>query len=255
MCTVSIISLDAAASVHNRGGLRIVCNRDEIRTRPPAAPPKWRACGSRRAIWPMDLEAGGTWIGASDQGLALCLLNLNPDPPIDLRSIGKLRSRGLIIPRLLGSSSLRAVAGGLARMSLNRFAPFRLIGAQPGPDPVVLDARWDRASLSFAWHARIPLCFVSSGLGDALAAPRLDLFERLVVKPGPDQHRQDEFHRHTWPQRPEVSVLMSRDDARTVSIATLLLRPGAPVEMTYQPVPDALRTAPAIRALPRAVRV
>ena len=254
MCTVSIISLDAGASPQCRGSFRIVCNRDESRSRPPAAAPKWRGSGSARAIWPMDLEAGGTWIGASERGLALSLLNLNPDPPVNLHGQGRLRSRGLIIPYLLEFASLRAVAGELARMNLRRFAPFRLIGAQPVADPVVLEARWDRTSLNLTWHARFPLCFVSSGLGDALVAPRLDLFEELVVEPGPDPRRQDEFHRHAWPDRTELSVLMSRNDARTVSITALEVRPGAPVQMTYQPVPDALRTPIAKPQLARATR-
>ena len=259
MCTISIISLDAAASAQDRAGagLRIVCNRDESRRRPPAAPPKWRPSGAGRAIWPMDLEAGGTWIGATQAGLALCLLNLNPDPPIDLRGRGKLHSRGLVIPHLLQFATLPAVADELVRMNLRRFAPFRLIGVEAGPERVVLEARWDRTRLSMCWHSGVPICFVSSGLGDAMVEPRLELFEDLVGAPGPGPQRQDEFHRHTWPDRPELSVLMSRRDARTVSIATLEIRPaprGVAVEMAYEPIPDAFGATPVVPALARADR-
>lgn len=184
-------------------------------------------------------------------GLALCLLNLNPDPPIGLRA--GLRSRGLVIPHLLELGSIADAADELARTNLRPFAPFRLIGA--GSGPAVLEARWDRTRLSMSWHADLPLCLVSSGLGDALVAPRLDLFEELVVEPGPSPARQDDFHRHSWPDRRELSVLMTRADARTVSITTLEIRPrqaGPRVEMFYAPIPDAARTPAA--ALTRGVR-
>jgi hypothetical protein len=251
MCTISIIPLESGVSPIG-SGFRIVCNRDESRRRPPAAHPRWRSIGDGpgRAVWPMDLQAGGTWIAASESGLALSLLNLNPIPPVNLRGHGKLRSRGLVIPHLLGAGSLAAVAGELSRMRLRHYAPFRLVGVEPpaSGDLLVLEARWDRTRLDIAWHAGLPSCFVSSGLGDALVAPRLDLFEDMVVCPGAGPERQDEFHRHTWPDRPGLSVLMTRADARTVSITTLeVMGAGtmARVEMAYEPVADAV-AAPAV---------
>jgi hypothetical protein len=225
-----------------------VCNRDESRLRPPAAAPKWRSIGetSGRAIWPMDLEAGGTWIGAAETGLCLCLLNLNLEPPISLQGRGKLRSRGLIIPDLLGAASLTDAAERLRRINLRHFAPFRLLGVElakiAGGEPEVLAARWDRVSLDLARLGGLPLCFVSSGLGDSLVLPRLELFEATVVSPGTTPDRQDEFHRHVWSDRPEISVLMSRADARTVSVTTLEVGHDASrprVTMTYEPVCEA----------------
>lgn len=239
MCTVTIISGGAGQS----GGMRVVCNRDESRSRPPAMPPKWREIeGSpgARAIWPMDLEAGGTWIAAADSGLVLCLLNVNPEPPPRLPRSG-LESRGLVIPSLIGLHNPQAVVRRLTQTSLKRFAPFRLLamlGSRAGAD--VAELRWDRSTLSVAWRSGAAACFVSSGLGDSLAAPRLDLFDEMVASPGPTPDRQDEFHRHQWPDRPEISVLMARADARTVSITTLEVDPArrnAPITMAYEPIP------------------
>ena len=65
-----------------------------------------------------------------------------------------------------------------------------------------------------------PLLFTSSALGDKLVeAPRQRLFQRMVVERGRSAwlHGQARFHRHQWPSRPEISVRMERDDARTVS--------------------------------------
>lgn len=252
MCTVSIITVDqpVAGSSFSAGGggagFRIVCNRDENRRRPLAAAPKWRRIGTApgSAIWPMDMEAGGTWIGAGEHGLSMVLLNLNPSPPVDLRGHGKLRSRGLVIPDLIGSPTPAAAMQQLAQLNLRHFAPFRLLTVAPGPTgPIISEARWDRHNLDILWHAAIPLCLVSSGLGDSLVSPRLDLFEDMVAAPGQTSERQDEFHRHTWPTRPEISVLMSRQDARTVSITTLDVLSGAEagrseVTMSYEPIAD-----------------
>lgn len=254
MCTVSVITV---ARPDSPLGFRIVCNRDESRRRPQAAAPKWRAIdgSTARAIWPMDMEAGGTWIGAAEHGLCLCLLNLNPDPPVSLRGHGNLRSRGLVIPDLIGSADAAAAMARLSGLNLRHFAPFRLLAVDPGSgSPRLAEARWDRHNLDILWHAAVPLCLVSSGLGDALVSPRLDLFEELVVAPGQTPDRQDEFHRHTWPTRPELSVLMSREDARTVSITTLevLQTQGRPVvSMDYHPIADA---AGVVRITPALVR-
>lgn len=244
MCTVSIIPVfDGDPAL--RGGFRVVCNRDENHSRPPAAAPKWRNIGNTtaRAIWPMDLEAGGTWIGAAEHGLCLCLLNLNLEPPGSFLGRGKLRSRGLLIPELLAGRDLEEVEAGLRAADLRQVAPFRLIAidlvALGLCDPRVLEARWDHRELQMTWHGGMPVCFVSSGLGDSMVQPRLDLFEEAVVAPGATPERQDAFHRHMWPDRPEISVLMSREDARTVSVTTLEVRhdaAGARGSMNYEPV-------------------
>lgn len=237
MCTISIIQVPAS---DGRGtpSLRIVCNRDESRSRPPASPPRWRAVDrddSVRAIWPMDMEGGGTWLGASDRGLVLSLLNLNQEPRFDPRGVPGLRSRGLVIPELLGAPSAESAMGRLERMALRHFAPFRLVAIGANPDAPIGEARWDRTRLDIRWHARTPLCFVSSGLGDHVAAPRLELFEEMVAGAGPTAERQDEFHRYTIPGHSEIGVLMSRPDARTVSITTVELGPAG-VEMDYEAV-------------------
>lgn len=242
MCTVSLISLrdkDGSPS-----GFRAVCNRDERRTRPAAASPRWRAVeGSpARALWPMDMEAGGTWIGVSDRGLLLSILNLNPDPPIDVTGLRGLRSRGLIIPDLLAEPNADRAVRRLARMDLDQFAPFRLL-AISGVEPRSAELRWDRSELTVAWHDG-PICLASSGLGDSRVLRRLDLFDELVLQPGATPERQDDYHRHAWPEHPELSVLMSRPDARTVSITTIEVPGGAEPAMIYEPVAAAAALAP-----------
>ena len=263
MCTVSIIPFPP---LHGRGiggaGFRVVTNRDERRDRPEATPPSWLRLpgeGDRRAIYPLDPEGGGTWVGASDRGLVLCLLNANPVPYPALPPADELTTRGLIIPRLIGSPDSPAVMAALEGMSVRRFAPFWLLAADLCEDEVrVIRAYWDRESLRIDEIPRGPVCAASSGLGDACVQSRLPLFDRLVA-PEPTAEAQDAFHRHVWPDRTEVSVMMSRGDARTVSVTTVeVIRSGsgAPaVSMRYSPVADARAAVGRTRAAACAARV
>jgi hypothetical protein len=244
MCTVSVIPLRSMDGSPN--GFRVVCNRDESPTRPPASKPRWRSIEGTdaRALWPMDMEAGGTWIGVSESGLLLSILNLNLEPPLEVSGIPDLRSRGLIIPDLLRVRDADAAVRAMASMELDRFAPFRLL-AVSGVEPRSAELRWDRTELTVSWQEG-HICLASSGLGDSRVLRRLDLFDDVVVRPGATPDRQDDYHRHTWSERPEISVLMSREDARTVSITTVEVLPGSLPTMAYEPVPAAA-LAPAPR--------
>ena len=218
MCTVSIIATP--------GGFRLACNRDELRTRPPALPPKVACFGERFAASPLDPAGGGTWVATSDAGLAFALLNVNGTAAAP---VGRT-SRGLVIPTLLGCDGLEAATSRALKLDCRDFSPFRLVMA---------DAR---GCAVFSWDGRDrglellrlarPLLLTSSGLGDALVeAPRRRLFEETVwARPTPAA--QDAFHRHRWPDRPHLSVNMRRAEARTVSHTVIAVGPER-VRMTY----------------------
>lgn len=234
MCTLTVISGPS---------LRLVFSRDEQRDRPEALAPRWREIrawdgASLQAIWPADPLGGGTWIAAAESGLALCLINRNLEPRPVLPP--GLVSRGRIIPQLISAPSARIAVGALRELDLELFAPFRLLAVENGAaGPMLLEAEWDRASLIVREHAA-PVCLVSSGLGDSLVADRVPLFFELVSRGG-GAAEQDAFHAHAWPDRRPVSVLMSRGDARTVSVTTLELSRGAAgprVKMSYRAIAD-----------------
>lgn len=233
MCTVSVIPW--------RGGVRLAANRDEQRSRPAALPPQVRAFGARRAILPLDRahgesesearRGGGTWIAASDAGLAMTVLNVTRQ-----RSrTAAPRSRGAIIPALLDAGDLAEAEQRALGLEASDFAPFRLVVADRRECVEILGdgVRLDlvrRAGLS------VPLLFTSSGLGDGLVeGPRSDLFLRLLAG-GDWPSAQDVFHRHAWPDRTHLSVCMRRPDARTVSHSVVALTAQA-VSFTYHAGP------------------
>lgn len=255
MCTVSIIKLHDTPGAGGPGavaGYRMVVNRDEHRDRAIATPPRWHDIvsprGDRvRAIFPLDPAGGGTWVAVSEAGMVMCLLNRNDLPRPKLPDPRTLTSRGRIIPSLIGHATAEAALAALGEMDLGSMAPFRLLAAdppRPGGAPAPMVASWDLRELRVEVLPPPPLCLVSSGLGDVHVQPRLGLFQQMVAPAsGPAAAaQQDQFHRHTWPDRPEVSVLMSRCEARTVSILTAEVRAGASgdgaVTVHYEPIPE-----------------
>lgn len=268
MCTVSVILTRVSGSREPGSCIRVVTSRDELRSRPLAVGAAWRAVASDsganlRAIYPIDPAGGGTWVAASESGLVLCLLNANPLPAPPIPT-GALRSRGKIIPTLIDSNGPAEAIDRVRSLDLDRFAPFRLLAvglptarlSGRVPSFCAMEATWDRTSVSVLEHRAGHLCLVSSGLGDPLVKPRLALFDKML-RPLADGLRsaeaagvQDRFHRHTWADRPEISVLMSRLDARTVSITTVEVEAGegAPrIAMRYEPIPD----LPAVKTVTR----
>ena len=218
-----------------RGRLRIAFNRDESRQRGVARPPEFRACGIRRAVMPIDPDSGGTWIAANDAGLVTALLNIYGDEPSDRSREKQKRSRGEIVPQLMACSTFDEMVAWLTPAArFADYAAFRLV-LTDGHRLVEIQAQNRSVIQNPIVHVAKPLMFTSSGLGDALVdPPRRRLFDSLFT-PGSDKWAaQDTFHRHQWPDRPEVSVRMSRNDARTVSL-TVIDWSDDQVEMTYFP--------------------
>lgn len=211
MCTASIVAYD--------GGVRLVCNRDERRSRADALPPAPRQSASGAVIYPLDPCSAGTWIGVGGRGFAAVLLNRTP-----ARRRGYARpaatSRGGIVPLVLGCSSFVAASHAAARLDCREYEPFALVLVTPSQAFEFTSGHTSCACRSYALDT--PLVFTSSSLGDALVeAPRRALFDRMVRHAADPLAGQQRFHRHQWPLARDISVRMERDDAATVSRTTI----------------------------------
>jgi hypothetical protein len=208
MCTVTVVPHET--------GIRVMCNRDERRSRPSALPPHVHDLGGRLAAFPIDPRGGGSWVGVNDAGIVVTLLNVS-GATHTFRD-GPRRSRGLIVREILRCGSLSHAADTIANLDVSPFETFRLVVTHGS---TVVDATSDgvRAAIRRPITLHTPLLFTSSSLGDALVEiPRRRLFERMVVERQAGWLRgQARFHRHQWPSRPAISVRMERDDALTVS--------------------------------------
>jgi hypothetical protein len=229
MCTVSIVA--------TAGGFRCIFNRDERLTRSTAHPPVVRRLGERCAMFPIDPDGGGSWIGANDSGLVAMLLNRN-DVRATSSQVRRL-SRGTIVIGLLEHATLDSASAAVSRLAVELFEPFFIV--------LVQDRRLRAISSSDLHRAadvtlERPIMFATSSLGDELVSqPRQELFASLVLQRRDRATGQETFHKHQWTSRPEVSVLMRRKDAATVSRTTIDVD-GQAVRMRYEDLGITSRT-------------
>jgi hypothetical protein len=229
MCTVSIVAAD--------GLVRIVANRDEQRTRAAAAPPVVYRNRGPRAVFPVDPDGGGTWIGVNETGLAVALLNRNGDDACATPVMAT--SRGAIARTLLlDVESLDEAIRLVSRLEAHRHAPYRLVMVHKRGIAVVAGGGGETARVSrrVLWPPEI---FASSSLGDHLVeGARRRLFLECLHRVRDPLTAQRIFHRHSWADRGAMSVVMHRSDARTVSRTQLDLR-GNEFRVDYEEVDDA----------------
>lgn len=233
MCTVSILPTET--------GFCVMHARDELRTRSAEAAPAWRTLeNGQRANWPTDADAGGTWVGVREDGLFLGLLNLNlSDDELDPLMPKPTRSRGLVIPALIESKSVSAAVEMLGGMDLIGMKPFRLVLAGfEGGETLLAAARFDGMQLTMATELgslKKPECWASSGLGDVLVQCRLPLFDEMVgVDPTIENLRK--FHWFQWEDQMAFSPMMSRVDARTSSVTTIVVEGSKEPTVLYDPI-------------------
>ncbi len=81
--------------------LLVTMNRDESRSRAPELPPTFFDSDGVRWLGPQDSARGGTWIGANELGVVVCLLNEYQPEDTTFERTAERRSRGDIVPWLL----------------------------------------------------------------------------------------------------------------------------------------------------------
>ena len=205
---------------------------------------------------PIDPVSDGTWIAVNEAGLIATLLNTYQRPAAEkaARDKSAFRSRGTIVPMMMTRGDAREAAAVIEKLNPQSFPPFLVI-AVDGKNLVELtsDGR-DFRRVDSSWDG-CPLFYTTSGLGDEVVnPPRRALFDEFFSEAGALSSAQDRFHRHQWPDRPHISVCMSRAEARTVS--TTIVEVGQnDVAMAYQPVPPSESRTSRCTSLARTQRV
>ena len=208
-------------------GLDLLFSRDEQRSRVTAAAPSLHEQSGTHFLAPIDPQGGGTWIHANEHGLVAAVLNRYDIPP---RTTPK-HSRGLL---MLATAQARDVPdfGRLIESALmtGLYAPCTLLALdrdsvgvwcwsgddlrpEPPPQPAVLT--------SSSWNT-----------AEVCEARRQALAQHVSQPMRPTLAEMQRFHRHRDPRGDGFSVLMSRSDARTVSLTQVKIENGA-VSMRY----------------------
>jgi len=215
MCTLTFVP--------NENGYLMGMNRDEKIARERAAPPGVNEDGCSRAIYPKDVE-GGTWIAATDHGIAFALLNSNDVDRLHPRK----GTRGSVIPALIGSTSRKNTDATLKHLEFPGILPFRLVGVFPA-EKQIAEWRWNQNSLerqTFSWYHRQ---WCSSSLSDAQATMHRGLsFARAQDEndKGSVTWLRRLHASHDQEERP-LSICVHRTDVETLSYTEFICTPEA----------------------------
>lgn len=237
MCTVSW--------VHHGSGYELFCNRDELKTRLDARPPRLYTAGDVRFFAPVDGNSGGTWIAVNDAGLTACLLNGHGTGPLPRGT-----TRGAIVRRVIRKTSAREALRAAGDLDLRQFAPFLLAVVEAGGASCLLDWNGRERAIVEDAERRLPLTS-SSHQPAAVAAGRHRIFERIVAEgKSIDPQALHRFHTSHEPGPSAYSVCMHRQDAETVSYTRIRVRPDR-IEMRYHPSPPCRPSNPTLVQLCR----
>ncbi len=158
MCTLTFV---AGATSY-----RIAMNRDERIARGAGKPPEIHEFSDTKVVYPSDGD-NGTWIGVNECGIVLALLNWN-DVISHGKGGGKTRSRGQVIPVLIGSRSVAELHAAFLVSNLEAMLPFRLVGVFPS-EKQIWEWRWDSTQLRSQVHVWESRHWFSSSLSDQQA--------------------------------------------------------------------------------------
>jgi len=163
MCTL------AFWPANDQGRFFLLMNRDEAVARAPATEVATFDASGMRGAYPLDPEGGGTWIGVNARGLALALLNENPEGWVE--PVGRVfTTRGAFIPELLRDPAMTGIfeiERQLGMKSLEDFRPFRLVAVDTVASSVK-ELVWDGVKFESQTRRRDPFLLSSSpfnGLG------------------------------------------------------------------------------------------
>jgi hypothetical protein len=205
-------------------------NRDELLTRPRALPPQVFDREGMEILHPREIT-GETWIACNSQGNLLALLNWN-DPDATIQG-EKRKSRGTVIPELIGETDSATTNSRYKLLSLDGVFPFRLVGVFWN-ERILNEWRWDgvhRLKLEFHWVRKH---WFSSSLSDACAeVERGRVCETAVAMPtSRSKEWLGSLHRSHVPAPGPFSICVHRQDAATVSYTEVRCS-GSLVSMDY----------------------
>jgi len=222
MCTVSWL--------RQADGYVLLCNRDERRTRKPAAGPRLAERHGVRFVAPVDGDHGGSWIGVNQFGLSLCLLNRYGDWNPEANQ--SYTSRGLLLLDLLDCEQPERVRERVAGIELQNFQPFTMAVLAVGEPAMLIEWTGFECLVQHDAEMQMPLTSSSTKQPDIYAVRHEHLQQTISAAGKFARDQLWEFHRSHWPAAGPYSVCMHRDDAATVSLSAVTVTREA-VEFVY----------------------
>lgn len=225
-------------------------NRDELKDREPALPPRVIERDGITFLAPIDPRGGGTWIAANENGLVVALLNEYAADTVTGWP-AHWGSRGTLVMDLAVSRTRSNVLAAMKKIRAADYPPFRLVAfslddaeAELHIDAWRGNGEGDIESIDPA----MPMCSSSFETEAVIAERRRRFHDIACLSP----ESLWKFHHHGSPGPTSRSVRMLRADAQTWSISRISVSPG---EIRFRYEAEALDlTTPAAQfesAIPR----
>ncbi len=205
----------------------ITMNRDEQRVRAEAGLNYCDTPG-QQTIFPVDSVSSGTWMGANQHHIVLCLLNRYHDN--NPHNEENRKSRGYIIPQALNFTSYDDVVAYIQSLDVQLFSPFDLIVTTPMQS---CQFSWNGAELFYQSIFPEKGFMITSSSVDTheVIEKRKALFETLLEQQ--DFYKENtiesiqsnilkEFHLSQIDDNKSWSVLMERNISHTKSISQVI---------------------------------
>ena len=132
MCTVSLVPHPDSPD-----GFILTSNRDEAVSRKTLDPTS-EVYKNTKIYCPVDVQAGGTWIGVSEKKRAVCLINGSEKP--HTREEWYRKSRGIVVKDFL---ALKNALKSAAEYKLEGIEPFTMIVADWRNGLLFFEVSWD----------------------------------------------------------------------------------------------------------------
>jgi len=215
MCTVSLIT-------HGDSSV-LTMNRDEQRHRREGGLVR-KSVDNGEICFPVDLQAGGSWVGFNSHGVAIALLNRYNAPSVD-----GVRSRGLLVTDALAAGNYETVLEHMSSINPTQYNPFDMlvVSANHEKDGVQLFS-WDRTYFhSESRDKRDPLMLTSTSLFyEEARQHRKNRFVEWLDAYG-DAESVDLFHLEQVESQESLAVLVSRERTHTKSVVQIHLNPSS----------------------------
>ncbi|MDG2168574.1 MAG: NRDE family protein [Opitutales bacterium] len=226
MCTVSWAK--------RPNGYCLFFNRDESRERPVGLPPEISSFGDSRFVCPRDPVGGGTWLLVNEHGMSLGLLNYY-EAQMDYQP-AEPQSRGLLPIAFANCQTLADIESSILEADFAPYPPFHLLAVSAKAEARLITWNGKTKTIHHPEIEDLPIS-TSSFETEEVINLRKELFKKEALP----QMEQDEalgnFHSHKKPAPDTHAVLMTRSNAKTVSITQISVD-GKLATMSYHTRPD-----------------
>lgn len=216
MCTVTFLPLIDDNFI-------LTSSRDVPYARKKALPPQEYIEDGIKLTYPKDGDAGGSWIGSSENSRLICLLNGGYKDHIIKESYRA--SRGLIVKELLKAKDTKVA---LSNIDLTDIEPFTLVVVDWSEGLELFDFVWTGEKRHLFSIPKTPHIWSSSTLYDDATKKLREAWFETWLKSQKEFEQKEilNFHRTAGEGNPETDVLMKRKGGGTVSITSVMKNNG-----------------------------